>query len=94
MSDPLHRAERCRDLAEGCRRLAQNTLSAQMRNRYSLMADHYSALAEAEEIDAVAYGHLPPRRWLRKSEVHSVGYHDEPLSNAVAERRDPAWILR
>ena len=57
MSDPLHRAERCRDLAQECRRLAENALSAQMRNRYSLMADHYSAVTEAEEMGALAYGH-------------------------------------
>jgi hypothetical protein len=47
MLDALNRAERCRDLAEECRCLAATSLSAQMRNRYSRMAEHYSTLAEA-----------------------------------------------
>jgi hypothetical protein len=50
MSDPSYRAEHCRDLAEECRRLAATTLSSQMRNRYSLMAENYSTLAKTEEI--------------------------------------------
>src|SRR6266853_2359123 len=50
MSDPSYRAEHCRDLAEECRRLAATTLSSQMRNRYSLMAENYSTLAKTEAI--------------------------------------------
>jgi len=46
MWDALNRAESYRDLAEECRRLAANSLSAQMRNRFSKMADDYSTLAE------------------------------------------------
>src|SRR6266699_5033795 len=46
MWDALNRAESYRDLAEECRRLAANSLSPQMRNRFSLMADDYSTLAE------------------------------------------------
>jgi hypothetical protein len=57
MLDALNRAERCRDLAEECRRLAEMSLSAQMRNRYSRMAEHYGTLAEAEE-----HGHIILRR--------------------------------
>ena len=55
--DALNQAKRCRDLAEECRRLAATSLSAQMRNRYSRMAEHYSTLAEAEE-----HGHISLRR--------------------------------
>jgi hypothetical protein len=46
MLDALNRAERYRELAEECRRLAANSLSAQMRTRYSRMAEDYSKLAE------------------------------------------------
>jgi hypothetical protein len=46
MSDALNRAERYRDLAEECRHLAKTSLSAQMRNRFSRMAEDYSTLAE------------------------------------------------
>ncbi len=46
MWDALNRGESYRDLAEECRRLAANSLSPQMRNRFSLMADDYSTLAE------------------------------------------------
>jgi hypothetical protein len=46
MWDALNRAESYRDLAEECRRLAASSLSPQMRNRFSLMADDYSTLAE------------------------------------------------
>jgi hypothetical protein len=53
MSNPSYRAEHCRDLAEECRRLAANTLSSQMRNRYSLMAESYNTLAKTKEIGRV-----------------------------------------
>jgi len=46
MWDALNRAERYRDLAEECRRLAATSLSAQMRSRFSRMAEYYSTLAE------------------------------------------------
>jgi len=46
MLDALNRAERYRELAEECRRLAANSLSAQMRARYSRMAEDYSNRAE------------------------------------------------
>jgi len=46
MLDALNRAERYRELAEECRRLAATSLSAQMRTRYSRMADDYSKMAE------------------------------------------------
>ena len=46
MWDALNRAERYRDLAEECRRLAAASLSAQMRSRFSRMAEYYSTLAE------------------------------------------------
>ena len=46
MLDALNRAERYRKLAEECRRLAANSLSAQMRARYSRMAEDYSKLVE------------------------------------------------
>jgi hypothetical protein len=50
MSGPSYRAERSRDLAEECRRFAATALSSEMSNRYSLMAENYSALAKIEEI--------------------------------------------
>jgi dihydrodipicolinate synthase/N-acetylneuraminate lyase len=56
MSNPLNRAERCRDLAEECRAVAALcTPSTEMRTHYSRMAEHYSSLAEAEELGALAY---------------------------------------
>ena len=48
MRNALNRAERYRDLADECRRLAETSLSNQMRNRFSRMAEHYATLAEAE----------------------------------------------
>jgi hypothetical protein len=45
MLDALNRAERYRELAEECRRLAATSLSAQMRTRYSCMAEDYSKRA-------------------------------------------------
>jgi dihydrodipicolinate synthase/N-acetylneuraminate lyase len=58
MSNPLNRAERCRDLAEECRAVAALcTPSTEMRTHYSRMAEHYSSLAEAEELGALAYEH-------------------------------------
>jgi hypothetical protein len=50
MSNALSRVERYSNLAEECRRLAAATFSIQLRNRYSHMAEIYTALAEAEEI--------------------------------------------
>ena len=47
--DSLKQAEHYHDLAEECRRLAAFSFSNQMQNHYLQMADHYSALAEAEE---------------------------------------------
>jgi hypothetical protein len=46
MLDALNRGESYRDLAEECRRLAATSLSPQMRSRFTLMAEDYSALAE------------------------------------------------
>ena len=49
MSNPLYRAERCRDLAEECRAIAALCApSTEMRIHYSRMSEHYSRLAEAE----------------------------------------------
>jgi hypothetical protein len=53
--DAWNRAEHFRDLAEECRRLAATSFSAQMRTRYSQMADQYGLLAEAEELGTLAY---------------------------------------
>jgi hypothetical protein len=49
MLKALNRAERYRDMAEECRRLAAVSLSAQMRNRYSRMANDYVLLVDVEE---------------------------------------------
>ena len=48
-------AEHYRDRAEECRRLAAFSFSAQMRRRYSQMADQYAILAEAGEPGTLAY---------------------------------------
>jgi len=56
MLDALNRAERYRDLAEECRRLAAIGAPIEIRNRYLRMAEHYSKLAEAEELSTLAYG--------------------------------------
>jgi hypothetical protein len=54
MFDTWNRAERYRDLAEECRRLAaigsSINISTEIQNRYLRMAEHYSALAEAEKL--------------------------------------------
>jgi hypothetical protein len=50
-----NRAEHYRDLAEECRRLAATSLSSQVRNRYSQMADQYGTLAEGEELGTLSY---------------------------------------
>jgi len=58
MSNPLYRAQRCRDLAEECRAIAALCFpSSEMRTHYSRMSEHYSSLAEAEELGLLAYGH-------------------------------------
>ncbi len=58
MSDALNRAERCRDLAEECRRnVAAMCGSTEMGNHYRRMAEHYTTLAEAEDLGTLAYGH-------------------------------------
>jgi hypothetical protein len=50
MLDALNRAERYREQAEECRRLAATSLSAQMRIRYSRMADDYIKMAERRSL--------------------------------------------
>jgi hypothetical protein len=58
MSNPLYRAERCRDLAEECRAIAALCApSTEMRIHYSRMSEHYRSLAEAEELGTLAYCH-------------------------------------
>jgi hypothetical protein len=53
----LYRAERCRDLAEECCAIAALCApSTEMRIHYFGMTDHYSSLAEAEELGTLAYG--------------------------------------
>ena len=54
MSNELYQAERCRDLAEEYRRIAAMCTSAEMRNYYSRMSEHYSA--EAEELGTPGRG--------------------------------------
>jgi len=50
MSNPLYRAQRCRDLAQECRAIAALCApSTEMQAHYSRMSEHYSSLAEAEE---------------------------------------------
>jgi hypothetical protein len=49
MLDALNRAKRYRELSAGCRHLAAIGLSAETRNHFLRMAEHYSTLARAEE---------------------------------------------
>ncbi|HLK81674.1 MAG TPA: hypothetical protein VKT99_09290 [Xanthobacteraceae bacterium] len=49
MFNPLNRAQRYRELAEGCRHLAALGLSAETRDHFLQMAEHYATLADAEE---------------------------------------------
>jgi hypothetical protein len=57
MSDALNRAKRYRDLSAGCRDLAAMGLSAETRNHFLQMAEHYSPLATAEESNTFADTH-------------------------------------
>jgi hypothetical protein len=57
MSNPLYRAERCRDLAAECRAIAALCApSTETQAHYSWMSEHYRKLAEAEELGALACG--------------------------------------
>jgi hypothetical protein len=56
MSDALNRAERLRDLADECRHKAARCSSTPDRNHYLRMEEHYSELAEAEELSTMTYG--------------------------------------
>jgi hypothetical protein len=56
MLKSLKQAEHYRGLAEEFRRLAAFSFSIQMQNHYFQMAEHYSALADAQE--------RPPERLL------------------------------
>jgi hypothetical protein len=57
MSNPLYRAEHCRDLAQECRAIVLCAPSSEMRDHYSRMSAHYTTLAEAEELGMLAYGY-------------------------------------
>jgi hypothetical protein len=57
MLNILSRVERCRDLAEECHHVAAMYPSTEMANHYRRMAEHYSSLADAEELGRLAYGH-------------------------------------
>lgn len=49
LDDALNRAKRYRELEKGCRRLAAIGISTETRDHFVRIAEHYSALAEAEE---------------------------------------------
>jgi hypothetical protein len=55
MSDAWNRAGRCYDLAEERRHLAATCSSIEMRNRHLRMEAHYSTLARAKELAALAH---------------------------------------
>src|SRR5262249_34179581 len=85
MTSALNRAERYRDLAEECRRLAATSLSTQMRNRYSRMAESYSTLADAE-----ATVHRGLRRLAASIAPTSVAPTSRRArAHSVFPRRDP-----
>jgi hypothetical protein len=50
VSDALKRAQRYRYLEKECRRLATIETSTEIRNNYLRMAEHFTTLAEAEEL--------------------------------------------
>jgi len=50
MSEALKQAQRYRYLAKECWRLATLDVSTETRKHYREMAEHYSALADAEEL--------------------------------------------
>jgi hypothetical protein len=57
MSIPSYRAEHCRALANDSLAMAALCApSSEIRTHYSRMAQHYSSLAEAEELGMLAYG--------------------------------------
>jgi hypothetical protein len=62
VSNELYRAERCRDLAEEYRCIAAMCASSEMRNHYSQMSEHYSTLADAEELSALSRLRRPGQR--------------------------------
>ena len=55
MSETLKRAKTYRYLAGEYRRLAAIDSSTEMRTHYSQMAEHYSTLAEVEELSTLAH---------------------------------------
>jgi hypothetical protein len=55
MSDALKRAQRYRYLSKECWRLATLDVSTETRKHYLEMAEHYSALAEAEELSTLGH---------------------------------------
>jgi hypothetical protein len=55
MSDGLKQAQRYRYLAKECWRLARLEASIEIRKHYLEMADHYVALAEAEELSTLGH---------------------------------------
>ena len=55
MSEALKRAKTYRYLAKEYRRLAAIDSSTETRNHYLQMAEHYSTLAEAEELSTLAH---------------------------------------
>ena len=55
VSDALKRAQRYRYLAKECWRLAAVDVSTETRKHYLEMAEHYSALADAEELSTLGH---------------------------------------
>jgi hypothetical protein len=55
MSDALKRAQRYRHLAKECWRLTTLDVSTETRKHYREMAEHYSALADAEELSTLEH---------------------------------------
>ncbi len=55
MADALKRAQRYRSLAKECWRLTTVDVSTETRKHYLEMAEHYSALAEAEELSTIGH---------------------------------------
>lgn len=55
MSEALKRAQRYRWVARECWRLAAADASTETRNHYRQMAEHFSELAEAEELSILGH---------------------------------------
>lgn len=90
MLDQWSRAEHYRHFAEECRRLAATSFSAEMRNCYWRMAEHYSTLAEAEGPGHTGLPRLVASEapvWERAKAGIAFGELDKPFNREMRRLR-------